>query len=75
MCGHYQCRKKNIENRENPYYLTLQLSANISKKSSALIYRDIVMIGMVWSDINIFIKTYQNHFKYGKLMQGVDFEI
>ena len=27
--------EKNIENLENPYYLTLQLFANISKNSSA----------------------------------------
>ena len=39
-------------NRENPYYLTLRLSANISpKKYSAFICRNISPTLMVFSDI------------------------
>ena len=43
--------EKNIENRENPYYLTLRLSANISKNSSAHNFLNIHLIFGVMVDM------------------------
>ena len=43
---------KIIENRENPYYLTLQLLSNISKKSRAYNFLDINLIFRMSGDMS-----------------------